>query len=126
MPSSVKLTRSAVSILKVYTSHINQLVYIYLSNIITVKLTRPHQALLTTVPSLRIGCGAADAEEIKSHPFFDGLSWSAVEAKELEPEFVPSLSDTTKPTDEELELDAFEEKEGLSSTFGSIIGAMES
>ena len=69
--------------------------------------------MLTTVPSLRIGCGAADGEEIKSHPFFHELNWAEVEAKQLQPEFVPTASDCVKPTDEELELDSFEEKEGV-------------
>eukprot|EP00455_Lapot_gusevi_P054030 TRINITY_DN855_c0_g1_i4.p1 TRINITY_DN855_c0_g1~~TRINITY_DN855_c0_g1_i4.p1 ORF type:complete len:419 (+),score=117.03 TRINITY_DN855_c0_g1_i4:104-1360(+) len=37
----------------------------------------------------RLGSGSTDAEELKSHPFFQGLDWGKVYRKEYEPPFKP-------------------------------------
>lgn len=34
--------------------------------------------LLNRNPSKRLGAGADGADEIKRHPFFDGIDWNAV------------------------------------------------
>lgn len=34
-------------------------------------------------PSKRLGSGSKDAEEIKSHPFFEGLSWEDVYQRKM-------------------------------------------
>ena len=50
-------------------------------------------------PALRLGSGLGDAEEIKSHPFFEGLDWKALENKQIPPPWKPSLineTDTSK------------------------------
>ncbi len=40
-------------------------------------------------PNDRIGCGAKGAEEIKQHPFFEGIDWDKLYKRELKPPFVP-------------------------------------
>ena len=47
-------------------------------------------ALLAKKVEDRLGCSAADAAEIREHPFFSGLSFEQVLAKQIAPEFVPS------------------------------------
>lgn len=37
----------------------------------------------------RLGSSGTDAEDLKSHPFFDGLDWEKVFNKEIEPVFRP-------------------------------------
>ena len=39
--------------------------------------------LLDRDPKTRLGAGPGDAEEIKAHPFFDGIDWEQVMARKL-------------------------------------------
>ena len=51
--------------------------------------------LLIRDPQLRLGSGAGDAEDIKTHPFFYGLDWKALENKEIPPPWKPTLMNET-------------------------------
>jgi singapore isolate B (sub-type 7) whole genome shotgun sequence assembly, scaffold_6 len=51
--------------------------------------------LLIRDPALRLGAGIADAEEVKAHPFFEGLDWKALERKEIPPPWKPNLVNET-------------------------------
>lgn len=44
---------------------------------------------------MRLGAGIADAEEVKAHPFFEGLDWKALERKEIPPPWKPNLANET-------------------------------
>ncbi|RKO88226.1 kinase C-like protein, partial [Blyttiomyces helicus] len=44
----------------------------------------------------RLGGGRDDAEEIKRHPWFDGVDWDAFLEKRVPPPWVPKI---THPTD---------------------------
>eukprot|EP00923_Selenidium_pygospionis_P018528 GHVN01032410.1.p1 GENE.GHVN01032410.1~~GHVN01032410.1.p1 ORF type:complete len:883 (-),score=287.62 GHVN01032410.1:484-3132(-) len=46
-------------------------------------------------PNLRLGGGPGDAEEIKAHPFFNGVDWEAMLAKKVKPPVQPSLRSPT-------------------------------
>lgn len=46
-------------------------------------------------PALRLGAGHGDAEEVKAHPFFDGLDWNALENKQIPPPWKPTLMNET-------------------------------
>ena len=50
------------------------------------------KGLLEKDPTKRLGTGVDDAEEIKSHPFFNGISWDALYNGEIEPPWRPSFS----------------------------------
>jgi len=52
--------------------------------------------LLTKDPSQRLGGGVADAEEIKSHPWFSSIDWNALINKQIKPKYIPLI---TSPTD---------------------------
>ena len=41
--------------------------------------------LLNRDPTLRLGAGPTDAEEIKRHPFFHGVDWADVRDRKLTP-----------------------------------------
>jgi tRNA A-37 threonylcarbamoyl transferase component Bud32 len=43
-------------------------------------------------PSTRLGASERDVEEIKAHPFFEGLSWERVFKREYTPEWVPQIA----------------------------------
>jgi len=47
--------------------------------------------LLTVEPTLRLGSGITDAEEIKSHNFFKDIDWDEVKCKELKPPYIPII-----------------------------------
>merc|ERR1719183_2519317 len=49
------------------------------------------ECLLTRDVDMRLGSGPGDAEEVKAHPFFDTLDWSAVKAKTITPVFIPDV-----------------------------------
>ncbi|KAJ1930902.1 Serine/threonine kinase, partial [Linderina macrospora] len=49
------------------------------------------QALLEKEPSKRLGSGPTDAEEIKKHSFFKGVSWDDVLNKRIAPLYVPEI-----------------------------------
>ena len=43
----------------------------------------------------RLGAGPTDAEEIKVHPFFEGLNWDDVMAKKTIPQWIPPMENPT-------------------------------
>lgn len=51
--------------------------------------------LLTKDPEKRLGNGPSDSEEIKAHPFFDGLNWDDVINKRIKPEWQPEIKNDT-------------------------------
>jgi serine/threonine protein kinase len=48
------------------------------------------EQMLVFDPALRLGCGARGVQEIKEHPFFDGIDWITVGKKHVVPPFVPA------------------------------------
>jgi len=51
----------------------------------------------------RLGSGSGDAEDVKAHPFFEGVDWDAVLAMQVTPPLPPPL---TAPSVEQVGLDA--------------------
>jgi serine/threonine protein kinase len=51
--------------------------------------------LLDRNPVERLGGGEDDFREIQGHPFFAGLNWSAVERRQIRPEWAPMLKTET-------------------------------
>jgi p70 ribosomal S6 kinase len=49
------------------------------------------KGLLTRDPAKRLGSDAQGSAAIKAHPFFRGISWSKLEARELESKFKPAV-----------------------------------
>lgn len=49
--------------------------------------------LLHHDPQRRLGGGESDADELKSHPFFSGIDWNAIEDKLVPPPFKPNVED---------------------------------
>ncbi|XP_036409833.1 serine/threonine-protein kinase N2-like isoform X2 [Megalops cyprinoides] len=47
--------------------------------------------LLRRNPERRLGAGERDAEEVKKHPFFRNVDWTALLAKKVKPPFVPTV-----------------------------------
>ena len=47
--------------------------------------------LLTLNPKKRIGHGETDANDIKKHPYFNGVDWNKYLKKEIQPPFKPKL-----------------------------------
>ncbi|KAM9482958.1 serine/threonine-protein kinase N2 isoform 2-T2 [Clarias gariepinus] len=47
--------------------------------------------LLRRNPERRLGAGERDAEEVKKHPFFRNVDWSALLAKKIRPPFMPTI-----------------------------------
>ncbi|XP_067007640.1 ribosomal protein S6 kinase alpha-5 [Anabrus simplex] len=59
--------------------------------------------LLVKDPRKRLGGGAGDAEELKSHPFFNGTNWADLAQKAIPAPFVPKITnelDTSNFSDE--------------------------
>jgi serine/threonine protein kinase len=52
-------------------------------------------SLLERDPQVRLGAGPEDSEEIKQHPFFQGLYWPAVVEKAIETEWRPEIKHPT-------------------------------
>ncbi len=50
------------------------------------------EGLLCRDPSRRLGSSAADAQEVKSHPFFFQTDWDAVYKRKIIPPFKPNVS----------------------------------
>merc|ERR1712137_660656 len=61
--------------------------------------------LLEVEPEKRLGSG--DIQEIKSHPFFDGFSWSHAESRKIAPPFVFGGDSTSRGITPEEEEDIF-------------------
>ncbi len=40
----------------------------------------------------RLGCGAQGNLEVKSHSWFTGMSWDALNRKEMKPNYVPDVN----------------------------------
>ncbi|KAF9924873.1 Serine/threonine kinase [Linnemannia zychae] len=53
------------------------------------------QSLLMKVPSLRLGSGPSDADEIKAHAYFRNVSFDDVYHKRIRPPFLPKVSSKT-------------------------------
>ncbi|KAI7816133.1 hypothetical protein BC939DRAFT_470279 [Gamsiella multidivaricata] len=53
------------------------------------------QSLLVKVPSLRLGAGPTDAEEIKAHAYFSNVNFDDVYHKRIRPPFLPKVSSAT-------------------------------
>ncbi|KAF4689638.1 hypothetical protein FOZ60_001333 [Perkinsus olseni] len=53
------------------------------------------EQLLCRDPNRRLGSGPADAQDIKSHPFFQGVDWNAMLSRQVTPPFKPSVSTQT-------------------------------
>lgn len=51
--------------------------------------------LLVKNPCKRLGGGESDAEEVKSHKFFDGLNWDDLVMKRITPPFKPEVDSDT-------------------------------
>uniref|UniRef100_A0A8C1A6T7 protein kinase C n=1 Tax=Cyprinus carpio carpio TaxID=630221 RepID=A0A8C1A6T7_CYPCA len=47
--------------------------------------------LLRRNPERRLGAGERDAEEVKRHPFFRNMDWTALLAKKIRPPFLPTI-----------------------------------
>ncbi|KAJ3303218.1 Serine/threonine kinase, partial [Blyttiomyces sp. JEL0837] len=53
------------------------------------------QGLLKKDPTLRLGGGRSDAEEIKRHPYFAGVDWEAFMEKRVQPPWKPTILNAT-------------------------------
>lgn len=61
------------------------------------------ERLLVKDPKRRLGGNKADANDLKSHPFFRKLNWSLLEQRKIRPPFVPTIKnelDTSNFSDE--------------------------
>ncbi|KAI8639933.1 kinase-like domain-containing protein [Parasitella parasitica] len=50
------------------------------------------EALLERNPEKRLGGGKGDAQEVKNHPFFAGVNWEDMLAKQVQPPFLPTVN----------------------------------
>eukprot|EP00035_Acanthoeca_spectabilis_P020608 m.433793 g.433793 ORF g.433793 m.433793 type:complete len:520 (+) comp17618_c0_seq1:4333-5892(+) len=51
------------------------------------------RGLLVRIPDQRLGGSIKDAKDVMAHEFFDGLDWTVLEKREIEPPFKPSVRD---------------------------------
>jgi len=54
--------------------------------------------LLNRNPDERLGAGETDVEDIKTQPFFEGLDWDQMLAKEIEPPYKPNVKTSNEDT----------------------------
>ncbi|OHS99694.1 AGC family protein kinase [Tritrichomonas foetus] len=62
--------------------------------------------LMDRDPKRRLGAGPSDAEEIKAHPFFEGLNWDDVVARKTVPQWVPPMENPTDTSNFDVEFTA--------------------
>jgi serine/threonine protein kinase len=53
------------------------------------------EGLFKKEPNKRLGGGSEDAEEIKAHPWFEGIDWNAFLRKEIPAPYTPVIKDDT-------------------------------
>ena len=53
------------------------------------------EKLLVINPKERLGEGNEDKDDIKDHPFFQGVDWDSAYEKKLKPPFIPRLKNDT-------------------------------
>jgi len=68
------------------------------------------RGLLSSDPEKRLGCTAGGIDEIKKHPFFKDIDWTAVHDRKLQPPFQPDLDRANCLADHELQDQFFAEK----------------
>ncbi|KAJ3224500.1 Serine/threonine kinase [Clydaea vesicula] len=51
--------------------------------------------LLNRNPARRLGGGKMDAEEVKKHPYFNGVDWNAILSKQIPPPWKPTIKSPT-------------------------------
>eukprot|EP00010_Vexillifera_abyssalis_P006942 CAMPEP_0201550296 /NCGR_PEP_ID=MMETSP0173_2-20130828/6675_1 /ASSEMBLY_ACC=CAM_ASM_000268 /TAXON_ID=218659 /ORGANISM="Vexillifera sp., Strain DIVA3 564/2" /LENGTH=393 /DNA_ID=CAMNT_0047960229 /DNA_START=259 /DNA_END=1440 /DNA_ORIENTATION=+ len=84
------------------------------------------EGLLIRDPEKRLGANSSDdqAADIKSHPFFKGFDWKAIENKEVEPLFKPQVKSQTDTSQidpvftTETPVDSLVEKSAISEANG--------
>lgn len=52
--------------------------------------------LLNRDPSTRLGCGANGRRDIEAHPFFQGIDWKKMEARQIKPPYKPQIKNPKK------------------------------
>lgn len=71
------------------------------------------KALLQRDPSKRIGASEKDAQELKDHPFFEGIDWEKIANMTFETAYVPKVKG-----DEDVScIDKLFTREGLEETY---------
>jgi serine/threonine protein kinase len=54
--------------------------------------------LLEVDDSCRLGAGPKGTQDVKRHPFFQGLDWDLLEQKQIEPPYIPPRNDVSEFT----------------------------
>lgn len=66
---------------------------LYIPEFVSVEASDLLARLLERNPKRRLGSGPRGVDEIKSHPFFNGIDWKLVYDKKYAAPFVPSVRD---------------------------------
>ncbi|KAI8323778.1 kinase-like protein, partial [Martensiomyces pterosporus] len=61
------------------------------------------RGFLSKDPDARLGCGSKGFERIKQHPFFSNINWNLLEARQIEPPFVPNCDQSNFDISHDLE-----------------------
>lgn len=77
-------------------------------------------ALLVKNPTNRLGCGEKGPAEIMEHPWFSGLDWNALLAKQIEPPFKPQVA---KSADTRYVPQLFKQQDVADSPVGHSLGS---